>query len=484
MKKKVRSQKSEVRRKGFSFLLLPPRSLLLFCSSALLLFCSSFGICFEKILIYNSDANLYVYAPYLQEEELISLKEASSAFKAAFDFNPVIQEASLKKDGIKCFLWANKDRAILDKKEITLSSCPKLISSKIYVPVELLKAFAERFNMKLDFDKNQIVIAKKLSLANTNNGFWHILKDGETLWRVSQNYGVELSSLLSLNKIIDPRFVIPGTMLYIPNPALSKEDENPKPQPITPELTTPILEKKPEDKSILQKYGIKKIVLDPGHGGKDPGAIGKSGVKEKDVVLDIALRLAKELKKNLPDTEIILTRDADYYVPLAERTGLANFKKADLFVSIHANAAFSRAASGFEVYHLSAIASDKYSEELAETENMVVERFKEKKSSLTNIILKDIAQTEFINESIELGLLVQNKACSGLSMKNRGVKSAFFYVLRDAKMPAILIETGFLSNASEEARMKDEGFKKALVNIICDAITNYKEQYEKKLVER
>ncbi|MEW6680035.1 MAG: N-acetylmuramoyl-L-alanine amidase, partial [bacterium] len=177
--------------------------------------------------------------------------------------------------------------------------------------------------------------------------------------------------------------------------------------------------------------------------------------------------------------------DADYYIPLAERTGLANFKKADLFISIHANAAFSRAASGFEVYHLSAVASDKYSEEIAEAENMVVERFKEKKSSLlTEIILKDIAQTEFINESIDLGLLVQNRVSERLSMKDRGVKSAFFYVLRDAKMPAILIETGFLSNASEEARMKEEDFKEGMVNAICDAIVSYKEQYEKKLVER
>ncbi|MEW6482636.1 MAG: N-acetylmuramoyl-L-alanine amidase [bacterium] len=427
-----------------------------------------------------------MYAPYLQEKELVSLKEASSAFKATFDFNPVIQEASLKKDGIKCFLWANKNRAILDKKEIILPFPPKLISSKIYVPIELIKAFAERLNMELRLDDKRIVIAKKGNLlANPKDGFWHILKDGETLWRVSQNYGVELSSLLSLNKIIDPRFVTPGTMLYIPNPPLSKKDENLKPQTPNLELTTPILEKKPEDKSILQKYGIKKIVLDPGHGGKDPGAIGKSGLKEKDVVLDIALRLSNQLKKSLPDTEIILTRDADYYIPLAERTGLANFKKADLFISIHANAAFSRAASGFEVYHLSAVASDKYSEEIAEAENMVVERFKEKNSSLlTELILKDIAQTEFINESIELGLLVQNRVSERLSMKDRGVKSAFFYVLRDAKMPAILIETGFLSNASEEARMKKEDFKEGMVNAICNAIVSYKEQYEKKLVER
>jgi|GEM_PF-3424898 len=446
----------------------------------LLLF-ASFSFCEEKILLVNQDTGLSLYSPYISEEELVSLKEVSACLKANFSYNPVIQEASLKKDKVQCFVWVNKDRAILSQREITLSSPCKLISSCVFVPLELVKAFVERLNMRLEQVNNKIIIAKKTNLptlANTSNGFWHILKEGETLWRVSQNYGVSLSSLLSLNKIIDPRFVTPGTLLYIPELTKGKQDENGQ------TLITPILERKPKVDDAIQKYGIKRIVIDPGHGGKDPGAIGKTGLYEKDVVLSLALAISKELKKSLPNTEIILTRDGDYYVPLRERTGLANFKHADLFISIHANAAFSKEASGFEVYHLSAIASDKYSERLADIENEPIKRFSEKGSNLTEIILKDIAQSEFIKESIELGLLIQNNASERLSMKNRGVKSAFFYVLRDAKMPAVLIETGFLSNRDEEARMKDEGFRQSLISAISDAIVLYKEKYEKKLAER
>lgn len=442
---------------------------------------SPFLFCEERLLLVNSCNNFSIYAPFIKDNDLISLKEVASCLKAGFDWNPVIKEASLTKNGIKCFVWVDKDRAILDKKELVLSEVPRLISSRIFVPLELVKAFTKRLDMELSVSDEKIVIGKKTyfsSLNNTKDGFWHILKEGETLYRLSQSYNVSLSSLLSLNKIIDPRFIIPGTMVYIPPVSESKQSEEEK-----EDVITPILERKPQEK-LLQKYGIKRIVLDPGHGGKDPGAIGKSGLKEKDVVLEITLSLARELKKSLPDVEIILTRDGDYYVPLAERTGLANFKKADLFVSIHANAAFSKGASGFEVYHLSAVASDKYSEELASAENIVAQRFKEKEMSLTDIILKDIAQTEFINESIELGLNIQNKVCNTLSMKNRGVKSAFFYVLRDAKMPAVLVETGFLSNAEEEERMKQGGFKQSLVSSIANAIITYKEQYENKLAEK
>lgn len=436
---------------------------------------SSLCLCKERILLVNSSNNFSIYAPIIKQEGLISAKEVVSCLKGVFEWNPVLSEALLKKDNVKCFVWIGKNRAILDKKEITLSVSPKLIEGHVFVPLELVKAFSERLNIALDVSEGKIVFGKN-AYNNTKDGFWHILKEGETLYRISKNYGVDLSSILSLNKIIDPRFIIPGTVLYIPS-SVSKEKEEEIP-------ISPILEKSPKGKiSRLRNYGIKRIVIDPGHGGKDPGAIGKTGLKEKDVVLEIALSLCRELKKRLPNVEIILTRDADFYIPLSERTALANFKKADLFVSLHANAAFSGEASGFEVYHLSAVASDKYSKELADAENIVTKRFKEKES-LTDIILKDIAQSEFINESIDLCLEIQNKVCEELSMKNRGVKSAFFYVLRDAKMPAVLIETGFLSNQEEEARMKQDLFKKTLISAIASAIVSYKEKYENKLVEK
>jgi len=436
----------------------------------------------EKILLTNQENNSYIWSEYIEEQELIPAKEFASIISAKFEWNPIIQEGILKKYKALCFLWPNKEKIILDKEEIVLQSPCQLISGKLFVPFDLIFSFCERVDMRAEFskEKNKLIFYKKSSgippLANTKQGFWHVLKEGETLYRISKNYGIDLSSIISLNRIIDPRFLVPGQMIYIPDIGIQTEKELEIPS-LPPETTGP---KKP----LVEKYGIKKIVLDPGHGGKDSGAIGKSGTKEKDVNLDIAIKLHKELKKRLPNTEIILTRDDDYYVPLVERTALANFKKVDLFISIHANAAFSNSASGFEVFHLSAVASDKHAENIAEFENAVIKKFKEKEIiDYTQKILSDIAQDEFISQSIDLALFIQRQVTSKLDIKNRGIKSAFFWVLRDAKMPAVLIETGFLSNPDEEAKMKELAFKTNLVNALANAIIAYKESYEEKLTK-
>ncbi|MBU1261464.1 N-acetylmuramoyl-L-alanine amidase [bacterium] len=234
--------------------------------------------------------------------------------------------------------------------------------------------------------------------------------------------------------------------------------------------------------SPILRFGIKKIVIDAGHGGKDPGACGKT-LKEKDVVLQMAKRLKEKIEEK-SGIEVILTRDDDYYVPLPERTALANYKKADLFVSIHANAAFSKGATGFEVFHLSARASNREAEALAELENKAIKLDgKEGVKDYTQQILADMAQQGFIKESIELASIIQKEVVSRLDMKARGVKSANFYVLRDALMPAVLVETGFLSNGYEESRLKDEKFLEGMTDSLCDAILKYKESYETALKE-
>ncbi len=234
--------------------------------------------------------------------------------------------------------------------------------------------------------------------------------------------------------------------------------------------------------SPISRFGIKKIVIDPGHGGKDPGACGKT-LKEKDAVFEIAKRLKEKIEES-SGIEVILTRDDDYFVPLPERTALANYKKADLFISIHANAAFSKGATGFEVFHLSAMASDKEAAALAELENKSIKLDgKDGAKDYTQQILADIAQSGFVKESIELASAIQKEVVNRLGMKARGVKSANFYVLKDALMPAVLVETGFISNGYEESRLKDEKFLEGMTNSLCDAILRYKESYETALKE-
>jgi N-acetylmuramoyl-L-alanine amidase len=218
--------------------------------------------------------------------------------------------------------------------------------------------------------------------------------------------------------------------------------------------------------------GIKKIVIDPGHGGKDPGTCSPSGLKEKDIVLDVALRVAKILKETL-GCEVILTRTRDVFIPLEERTAIANSKEADLFLSIHVNAAPNHEARGIETYVLD-LASNKDAMRLAAMENAT----SAKQISDLQSILLDLMQNSKINESLKLAGLVQEEMVTGLNKKfsavsNLGVKKAPFVVLIGAQMPAVLTEIAFLSNPEEEKRLRDDAYLAGVANHISGGVAQY-----------
>jgi N-acetylmuramoyl-L-alanine amidase len=218
--------------------------------------------------------------------------------------------------------------------------------------------------------------------------------------------------------------------------------------------------------------GVRRIVLDPGHGGKDPGAIGPGGLKEKDVVLKIAKKLGKKLEREL-GLEIILTRRDDTFVSLDERTAIANQHKADLFVSIHVNANRKPNARGLETYVLD-FATDEESIELAARENAVSTR----KLSDLQYILYDLMRTAKISESRTLAEYVQGAMCRRLSSKysrirDLGVKEAPFYVLIGANMPCILVEVSFISNSLEERRLRDDRYLAELAAGMTEGIAKY-----------
>lgn len=222
------------------------------------------------------------------------------------------------------------------------------------------------------------------------------------------------------------------------------------------------------------ELGIKRIVIDPGHGGKDPGTCSPSGLKEKDIVLDVALRVAKIIREKL-GCEVILTRDRDVFIPLEERTAIANAKEADLFLSIHVNAAPNHDAHGIETYVLD-LASNKDAMRLAAMENAT----SAKQISDLQAILLDLMQNSKINESLKLAGLVQDKMVSGLNQKfsdvsNLGVKKAPFVVLIGAQMPAILTEIAFLSNPEEEKRLRNEAYLAEVANHISGGVAQYVE---------
>jgi N-acetylmuramoyl-L-alanine amidase len=219
--------------------------------------------------------------------------------------------------------------------------------------------------------------------------------------------------------------------------------------------------------------GVSRIVIDAGHGGKDPGARGYyRRALEKDITLSIAKKLAKKIKSRL-GCDVILTRQNDKFLTLEERTAMANTENADLFISIHVNAHRNKHAYGTETYFLN-LATDEESIRVAAMENAT----SEKNISDLQTILMDLMQNAKINESSRLAGYVQGHMVQHLSkkyrnIKDKGVKQAPFYVLLGAQMPAILIETAFISNARECKRLMDPNFQ----NRLCDGIVQGIEKY-------
>ncbi len=219
--------------------------------------------------------------------------------------------------------------------------------------------------------------------------------------------------------------------------------------------------------------GIQKIVIDPGHGGRDPGAPAHAkGVWEKDITLKLAKKLAKKLSSSLK-TDVVLTRNTDRYLSLEERTAIANTQKADLFISLHCNAAENKRIKGMETYFLN-LATDEKAIAVAARENAT----SKKNISDLETILNDLMKNAKISESSRLANDVQNSTISHMKksysgIKDLGVKQAPFYVLIGARMPSILIETAFISNRQEYKRMTNARYQEKLCDSITSGITKY-----------
>jgi N-acetylmuramoyl-L-alanine amidase len=228
---------------------------------------------------------------------------------------------------------------------------------------------------------------------------------------------------------------------------------------------------------------LRLIVLDAGHGGHDPGASGPSGVMEKDVVLDVTRRVGRLVEESL-GVKVALTRSTDVFIPLRERTSFASRQRADLFVSIHANAHPLAVSEGVEVYFLSSEASDSEARRIAQVENGAIQlesAASRQTSELLRSILWDLAQSEFQQESSVMAETVLDSMTRSLSLVPRGVKQAGFYVLGGAPMPAILIEIGFLTNRKEERKLATPEYREALARAIYTGLAEYKRRYDQRL---
>ena len=240
-----------------------------------------------------------------------------------------------------------------------------------------------------------------------------------------------------------------------------------------------VLSYMPEPGNDMQNNLIDVIVVDPGHGGEDEGAIGSSGYKEKD----FNLMVSKELQKMLEEKGfyIILTRDNDRFVSLSDRTKIANEAGADLFISIHANASTNKEARGFISFFLSDAKTDQ-ARATAALENSAIkfETTESQKDYVSDLdfILLDMVQSEFLKESADLAAIIEQNIQEYTKINSRGIDQAGFFVLNKTYMPSVLIESAFISNKDDEKLLKSDKTHKDIARAITESVVQFKQKYE------
>jgi N-acetylmuramoyl-L-alanine amidase len=279
--------------------------------------------------------------------------------------------------------------------------------------------------------------------------------------RPARNFSADPNSLKSLPEISDPILPLaPANQAGANNPAAA---------------ATQALAAKVDAKAAQSP--IKRIVIDPGHGGHDTGTISASGMREKDLVLDVGRRLRAYIKHNYPDVEVIMTRDSDRFVALEERTAIANSQRADLFISIHANASPSRAASGVETFFLSPDRAPVEDLQAAARENakLAVEKTGNKPEPMfaTVTVGNRVAESRELARYIQSGLVRGIGAQSPRTAMNRGVKHAPFVVLVGAAMPSVLAEVSFLSNPKDDELLQTGPFRERIAASLYAGLNAY-----------
>ena len=230
------------------------------------------------------------------------------------------------------------------------------------------------------------------------------------------------------------------------------------------------------------------VVIDPGHGGRDPGAVGSSS-KEKDIVLAVGKKLGEFIKNNHPDVNVLFTRDTDVFVELNKRAGIANKAKADLYISLHCNALDRKKQSpqGVETFVLG-LHRSKDNLDVAKAENSVIlyeDDYSTKYQGFNpnepeSYIIFEFMADQYLQQSVYFATLVQNKLINNSKRVNRNVRQAGFLVLREVAMPSILVELGYISNAQDERYMKTSNGQHSMASSVYMAFSEYKREYDKK----
>ncbi len=286
-------------------------------------------------------------------------------------------------------------------------------------------------------------------------------------FRVGSEFGLSEDRLIHLGA----KTCLRNGAVEVPFPAKEYLDRLgyflPEVTPSAPTVTT----------SVPAYHRIRRVILDAGHGGMDSGAISPYGLKEKHVVLEIAKKVKKALEAQ--GLEVVMTRNSDIFIPLAERAEIANKQSADFFVSIHANASLTRSLQGFEIYYLSEATDDAaLALERAENSALRFEVVHPLSSKGLKTIYWDLRESENRKESLRMAGQIMNSVTGSVKVSAARVRSANFYVLKWTECPAILIEMGYLTNKQDERKLRNPVYKQHLASAIVEGIGRYKMEYE------
>ena len=470
-----------------------------------------------EIHVFNRSAGTESEIKTLPKSKLIyiSAKDLARSFTSKLYENTERKKLVLYIAGRKIKISGNSSYIMIDDKPYQMPQITRVESNDLYVPAEdflgILKAtilpginfdsrkeFLDidiiRFNITgihIDVKSNGTIIRlttkkpfseRNISSFINKHGWYYLTVAGAMVDTTTINAGLSRGVVRRIES--DQIGKTAQVAFKLGKEVISHEwYQSLDPNEIVITLRTPLGKVDEYIEDVKERWRLDTVVLDAGHGGKDPGSQGKYGTKEKDVVLDITKRIGRLLEKNA-GIKVVYTRDEDVFVPIIDRTKMANDTNGKLFVSVHANANKNRKIQGFETYLLRPGKSED-AIEVASRENAVI-KLEEKTGqydNLTgeNLIMATMAQSMFMKESEDLAAIIQMELDKRLNTPNRGVKQAGFYVLIGASMPNVLVEVGYLSNPAEEKNLKQAVHKQRIAESIYEGIKHFKYSREKLL---
>ena len=470
-----------------------------------------------EIHVFNRSAGTESEIKTLPKSKLIyiSAKDLARSFTSKLYENTERKKLVLYIAGRKIKISGNSSYIMIDDKPYQMPQITRVESNDLYVPAEdflgILKAtilpginfdsrkeFLDidiiRFNITgihIDVKSNGTIIRlttkkpfseRNISSFINKHGWYYLTVAGAMVDTTTLNAGLSRGVVRRIES--DQIGKTAQVAFKLGKEVISHEwYQSLDPNEIVITLRTPLGKVDEYIEDVKERWRLDTVVLDAGHGGKDPGSQGKYGTKEKDVVLDITKRVGRLLEKNT-GIKVVYTRDEDVFVPIIDRTKMANDTNGKLFVSVHANANKNRKIQGFETYLLRPGKSED-AIEVASRENAVI-KLEEKTGqydNLTgeNLIMATMAQSMFMKESEDLAAIIQMELDKRLNTPNRGVKQAGFYVLIGASMPNVLVEVGFISNPAEEKKLKQAVHKQRIAESIYEGIKHFKYSREKLL---